>query len=225
LKKLFENLTIIFVLKNLNIFPMYNKIKRKLLNYYSKISRNFLVLCLAVNIFFPSVFEEKAIFICRKTIENYITGYSEIIPENLPEIFNKPIPVFVSLKKGNQTRGCSGSFKTETGTLAGDLIKFSIIAATEDYRYRPVDLQELKDIKIQITIPEIPVEISSISFYNPENEGLIVKKSGKQGLVLPKEAKTGEYALKMCLRNAGINDEQGITIFKFKAKVFIEGEK
>jgi len=201
---------------------MNNKIKRYLQNFHLIVPKNWIGFFLAVNIIFPPFFENKAISICKQTIKNYLSGDREVFTENLPEIFNKPIPVFVSLKKGNQTRGCSGSFKSETGTFVGDLVKFSIISATVDYRYRPVDLQELKDIKIQITIPEIPVEIPSISFYNPETEGLIVRKSGNQGVILPKEAKTSAYALKMCLRNAGINDEKGITILKFKAKVFME---
>ncbi len=191
------------------------------------VSKECIVFYLSANIIFPSFFADYAISICRKAIERYLKDGVEIVFENLPEIFNNPLPVFVSLKKGNQTRGCSGSFKTETGSLAGDLVKFSIISATGDPRYRPLDLQELKDIKIQITIPESPVEISSISVYNPEKEGLIVRKYEKQGVVLPKEARTSEYALKMCLRNAGIAEDEveGIKILKFKAKIFMEDKK
>ncbi|MGB9643413.1 MAG: AMMECR1 domain-containing protein, partial [Candidatus Ratteibacteria bacterium] len=106
-----------------------------------------------------------------------------------------------------------------------NLIYFSIIAASHDCRYRPIDRHELKDIRIQITIPQQPVEIPSIEFYNPETEGLIVKKQDKVGVVLPREAKTSEYALKIGLRNAGIEDKEGITLFKFKAQIFMEGEK
>jgi len=191
----------------------------------SKVSRCCITFYVSAGIVFPLFFKDTAISICRQAIEKYLIEHIEIIPENLPDFFNNPIPVFVSLKKGNQTRGCSGSFKTETGTLAGDLIKFSIISVAGDYRYRPVSLSEMKDIRIQITIPDSPVEIPSLFFYNPEKEGLIIEKQGKQGLVLPREAKTAEYAFKMCLRNAGINDTSGITIFKFSAIIFTEDEK
>jgi AMMECR1 domain-containing protein len=176
-------------------------------------------------IIFPISHINTAFSLCRRAIENYLINHTEIEFKNLPDIFYKEIPVFVSLKKDNQPRGCAGSFQTEKGCFVKDLVYFSIVAATKDFRYKPIDLSELKEIRIQITIPEKPVEIENIFFYNPEKEGLIVEKNGKQTVILPKEAKTSKYALKMALRNAGINDSSNIRLFKFKAHFFIEGGK
>lgn len=187
--------------------------------------KNFVSLFLSAYIVIPVFNTDIAFSLCRKAIEKYLTQQIEIECENLPAIFSEKIPVFVSLKRGSQTRGCAGSFQSENGSFAKDLVHFSIIAATQDFRYRPVDLQEMKEIKIQITIPEMPVEIHSIFSYNPEKEGLIVEKDGKQAVVLPGEAKTAAYALKMCLRNAGIDDNSNIRLFKFKAQIFIEEGK
>ncbi|MCM8765224.1 MAG: AMMECR1 family protein [Candidatus Omnitrophica bacterium] len=171
----------------------------------------------------PVSISETAFSICRKAIENYLETGEKIQIPNLPEIFKRHIPVFVSLKKSNQTRGCAGTFLAER-SFAENLVDFSIIAATQDFRYRVIDEQELKEIKIQITVPEQPIEITSLSFYNPEIEGLIVEKNGKKGIILPKEAKTAQYALKIGLRNAGIDENSGIRLLKFKAQFFIEGE-
>jgi len=170
----------------------------------------------------PIFFANNAISLCRQSIEKYLTTGETIELKNLADTFVEKIPVFISLKKGNQTRGCAGTFSSEN-TFAENLVHFSIIAATQDFRYRPVDIQELDDIRIQITIPQQPIEeIPCIEFYNPDTEGLIVKNQDKVGIVLPKEAKTSEYALKIGLKNAGIKDTGGIKLFKFKAQVFME---
>lgn len=52
----------------------------------------------------------------------------------------------------------------------------------------------MKDIRIQITIPDRPVEIP-LFFYNPGKEGLIIEKQGKQGLVLLREAKNSRVCI------------------------------
>lgn len=182
-----------------------------------------LVLFLPLNLF-SSSFPETAFIICRKAIEHYLLTGEKINFSNLPEIFNKRIPVYISLRNGNQTRGCAGIFFTDR-TFAENLIDFSIIAASKDSRYRPVDINELENIRIQITIPGQIIEIPSISSLNPDKEGLIVEKQGRWGIVLPGEAKTAQYALKMGLKNAGLINSEGVRLLKFYAQVFIEGER
>ncbi len=178
----------------------------------------------SANMVLPISVSDIAISICRAAIEKYLIEGERLKPANLPEIFNKKIPVFVSLKKGNQTRGCAGTFHRDK-SLAENLVEFSIIAATQDFRHRPIDRNELKDIKIQITIPGEITEIPSINFYNPEIEGFFVEKDSKIGIVLPKEAKTSHYALKIALRNAGLQNVNEVRLFKFKAQIFIEEER
>lgn len=191
----------------------------------SKITKGYLLIVFSSAFFFPSSIGNNATMLCRKAIETYLSKGERIhVPLNIPDIFNEKIPVFVSLIKNNKTRGCAGTFYAEK-SFAENLIDFSIIAATQDFRYRPVDPSELQEIKIQITIPQQPYEIPSLAFYNPEKEGLIVEKNSNKGVVLPKEAKTADYALKMCLKNAGIKDTQGIRLLKFKAQIFVEEGK
>ncbi|MCM8822267.1 MAG: AMMECR1 domain-containing protein [Candidatus Omnitrophica bacterium] len=183
-----------------------------------------LFLFFSAGLILPVSISETAFSVCRKAIENYLETGEKIKFPNLTGLFRENIPVFVSLKKGNQTRGCAGTLLSEK-SFVENLVDFSIIAATQDFRYRAIDKQELKEIKIQITIPVQPVEIPSLFFYNPETEGLIVEKNGKNGIVLPNEAKTAQYALKIGLRNAGINDVSSARLLKFKAQIFIEGGK
>ncbi|MCM8769528.1 MAG: AMMECR1 family protein [Candidatus Omnitrophica bacterium] len=184
----------------------------------------YLLTILSMGLIFP-VFSLDAVFsLCRKAIKHYLdTGQKIQIPD-LSGIFQEKIPVFVSLRRGNQTRGCAGTFSAER-SFAENLIDFSIIAATQDFRYRAIDEQELEEIMIQITIPGKPIEISSLASYNPESEGLVVEQRGRYGVVLPREARTAQYALKIALRNAGIDDVQAARLLKFKARIFLEGKK
>ncbi|MCX7705078.1 MAG: AMMECR1 family protein [bacterium] len=189
---------------------------------------NPLKICLSVifyaNFLIPFSLSDTAISVCRKAIKHYLLTGEKIRLSNLPEIFSEKIPVYVSLRKGNQTRGCAGTFYADK-SFGENLVDFSIIAATRDFRYRAIDKKELETVKIQLTIPSEIIEISSIAFYNPEKEGLVVEKQGRYGVILPCEARTAEYALKMCMRNAGIKDYNGIRLLKFNAQIFIEGEK
>lgn len=68
--------------------------------------------------------------------------------------FTKKCCCFVSLHKNDELRGCIGSFIPK---LLGDTIfENAIAAATRDFRFEPVTLDELDRIKIEISVLSKP---------------------------------------------------------------------
>ncbi|MCM8829341.1 MAG: hypothetical protein NC902_08735, partial [Candidatus Omnitrophica bacterium] len=65
-----------------------------------------LFLFFSAGLILPVSISETAFSVCRKAIENYLETGEKIKFPNLTGLFRENIPVFVSLKKGNQTRGC-----------------------------------------------------------------------------------------------------------------------
>ncbi|HOK56926.1 MAG TPA: AMMECR1 domain-containing protein [bacterium] len=163
----------------------------------------------------------EALKLSRETLITYLK--TNRIPE-VNSILNS-IPsksIFITLTKNGKTRGCAGSFIPIYNSLGESVINFTIIAATQDIRYNPVKIEEIDEIIITITFPERTVCIENPYMIKPLKEGLIIRKDGKEGVVLPGEAKTVEYAIKIGLRNANLNNLNGAIFYKFNGSSFSE---
>ncbi len=125
--------------------------------------------------------------LARKAVEEYVKRGNVITPpEGLPEdIYRKRAGVFVSLKKGNQLRGCIGTFMPVTESIAEEIIRNAISAATQDPRFPAVRAEELDDITYSVDILSEPERVTDISELDPKKYGVIVTKGPLKGLLLP----------------------------------------
>jgi len=135
----------------------------------------------------PKPMEQKLLKIARETLESYVKHRK--VPEfkvTEPELLI-PRGVFVSLKKDGKLRGCIGFIQPRL-SLYQAVIKMTIAAATEDRRFFPVTEEELKDIKIEITI------LSELKLIDKPEEivvgehGIYIVKGLRSGLLLPQVA-------------------------------------
>ncbi|MCX7917687.1 MAG: AMMECR1 domain-containing protein [bacterium] len=164
---------------------------------------------------------DESLRIARETLQIYLkTNKKPLLNSFLSSV--PPRSLFIILNKNGQTRGCSGSFKPFYSSLGESIINFTIIASTQDTRYSPIKIEEIDEIKIMIAFPEEIVPINSPFQISPLNEGLIIKKDGKEGVVLPGEAKTVNYAIKIGMKNARIENLDGAIFYKFKCEIFKE---
>jgi len=131
--------------------------------------------------------EEKQVLlkIARDTIEDYVKN-RHIPPIAVDDYSNlqQPAGVFVTLTKNKQLRGCIGYIKP-IAPLAQAVSKMAIAAATEDPRFSPVTKDELKEIKIEITVLSELTRISNIDQIEVGRHGLYLVKGGNSGLLLP----------------------------------------
>lgn len=157
--------------------------------------------------------------ICREALRQHFQGST---PPETTERRQKSRPLFVTLKKGETTRGCAGTFHPGLSTMEEELAYFAVTAAARDFRYPAVAAEELGDIVIIITFPGVPRAAASIAEYNPWEHGLLVRKNGKEGVILPCEGKTSSYSIKKALAQAGIDSIEGADIYIFKCETLTE---
>ncbi|MGB9668012.1 MAG: AmmeMemoRadiSam system protein A [Thermosulfidibacteraceae bacterium] len=163
--------------------------------------------------------------LARKAIEAYLK-YGKIIKpskEDLKEpIMRERKGVFVSLKKHGELRGCIGTFLPTANSVAEEVIRNAIASATEDPRFPPVTLEELKDITISVDVLDEPEPVSSLDELDPKKYGVIVESGWKRGLLLPdlEGVDTIEQQIAIAMAKAGIRPGEPIKIYRFKVKRF-----
>jgi len=179
--------------------------------------------------------------LARKAIQTYLEEGRVIIssPENIPEELKKPYGVFVTLNNAvgseHELRGCIG-FPEPVYPLGEATIRSAISAATGDPRFPPVEMSELSDIIIEVTVLTPP---QLIKCPNPRDypskvevgkDGLIVERGWAKGLLLPQVPvewgwDAEEFLMQCCIK-AGISPDswllEGTRIYKFQGKVFSE---
>ncbi|MCK9265809.1 AMMECR1 family protein [bacterium] len=159
--------------------------------------------------------------ICRQTLQEHFTGKTDTIEKSVYDQI-KSRPIFVTLKKNNQTRGCAGTLQPSFSCLREELEYFTINAATKDFRYPPIREDELKNITIIVTLPKKLKAVESIRYYNPWKHGLLVRKDGKEGVILPCEGKTSSYSIKKAVSQSRIGDIKGADIYIFDCETIVE---
>ena len=172
----------------------------------------------------------KLLHIARSSIENYLkTGNKLTITETDPAL-TQVAGAFVTLHRDNSLRGCIGNIigKQPLYLTVRDM---AIESATGDPRFSPVNLPELKDLKIEISVLTPPQRIDSADEIKLGTDGVIVKRGFQSGVFLPQVAtETGwtkdEFLSNLCSAKAGLPadawKDPKTELYTFTATVFSE---
>lgn len=95
--------------------------------------------------------------------------------------------LFVTLKKHKKLRGCIGHIIPQM-PLYKAVPYLTIQSATKDNRFSPVTSDEVKDIRINLSILSKPIKINSLEEITLGKHGVILTKDGAQGIFLPEVA-------------------------------------
>ncbi|MCF8142421.1 MAG: AmmeMemoRadiSam system protein A [Deltaproteobacteria bacterium] len=119
----------------------------------------------------------------RKTIQQALMGDREQTADDvrLDPIFNQRRGTFVTLTIGGNLRGCIGHIIPQESLIDGIRIN-AINAAFKDPRFRPLDQEEWKRIRIEISILTDPKPLS----YSDADDLLRKLRSGIDGVILKK---------------------------------------
>ncbi len=101
--------------------------------------------------------------------------------------FTRLTNVFVTLKIGEELRGCVGQMKA-TLPLSQAVQEAAVSAATQDIRFPPVEVDELPQLTIEISILSPFKRITDIETIEVGDHGLLIYKGGKSGVLLPQVA-------------------------------------
>ena len=121
--------------------------------------------------------------------------------------FNVPAAVFVTLTENGALRGCIGTMEPKN-TLLDAVINFASAAAFEDHRFSPLSEEELKNIKIEISILSPMLKVESYKDVEKGKHGVLIKKGNSSGTYLPQVwehfKNRDEFLSSLCAEKAGL---------------------
>ena len=175
--------------------------------------------------------QQKLLKLARETLERYL-GKREIPKFEIedPQL-NQKLGAFVTLRKNGSLRGCIGQIQPSTDPLWKVVQKMAIESALNDPRFPPVRREELKDIKIEISVLSKPKKIDDPYKIQLGKHGVIIKKGLRSGVFLPQVATETGWDLEtfmgqLCSQKAGLSwdcwKKKGVEIYIFTAQVFEE---
>jgi len=158
-----------------------------------------------------------AIRLARGAIESEVLNRELPNLELLPSRFKENGAVFVTIKKrsDNSLRGCIGSLIAHR-SLAEDIVSNAISSAFSDPRFEPMRMEELGNIRLELSILSEPSRIhysdtdDLLSKITPKEDGLIIKFEDAQATFLPsvwEEIPQTEQFLSLLCKKAGLDGE------------------
>lgn len=176
--------------------------------------------------------------LARQAMEQAVRG-QRLTPldlTTLPERLREPAATFVTLTRRGVLRGCIGGLQAEM-PLAEDVRQHAVAAALDDYRFPPVQPDELPQLEIEVSIltePQ-PLPYSSteelVARLRPGIDGVILVSGLHRATFLPQvwqKVPDAELFLSMLCEKAGLPGEAWrhgrAEIFTYQVRSFHEGE-
>ncbi len=160
--------------------------------------------------------------LARKAIEEYVIHRKVLRPpDEVPDDMKEKNGVFVCLKRGNDLRGCIGTFLPTSANLYEEIVKNAVAAATEDPRFYPVLESDLEALQYSVDVLSEPERVKDLLELDPKKYGIIVIKGGRKGLLLPdlEGVDTVEEQLRITKMKAGIDPgDKDVEIFRFSVE-------
>lgn len=123
---------------------------------------------------------KQLITLARKTLESSFQDKEPEIPKEIKEKFSKHQACFITITKNGQLRGCIGSLHP-TQELYKDVVENSVNAAFHDPRFPPLEKEELKQIRIELSVLSVPEKLEF-----KDEKDLLNKINHEMGIILKK---------------------------------------
>lgn len=130
----------------------------------------------------------------------------------------EPAPVFVTLRRLGNLRGCIGSLVALHDNVVDETKDRARAAAFEDPRFPRLRLDELSDTSIEVSILRPLQPVASVDELDPVRWGIEIRdRSGRRAVLLPDipGVDTVEQQIKVTRQKAGIPPGNELTVRKF----------
>lgn len=186
--------------------------------------------------------------VARQSLESYVRDHKPSSAQSLKQYENEALKrrmgVFVTLYKRaskaapdtvpdrthKELRGCIG-YIWPVKPLWLAVAENAVGACSRDYRFKPVEPQELENIDIDINVLSEPKRVSSYNDIVVGRDGVIMYKNGKQAVFLPSVATEYNWDLNELLTQLSLKAGCGPDDWKigarfdvFQAESFEESE-
>lgn len=175
--------------------------------------------------------KKELLYTARRTIADYLRiDIHDMFVNADDPLFEKKLGAFVTLHIHGDLRGCIG-YITGLKPLLDTIREMALSAAFRDPRFAPLSVQEYPDIDIEISVLSPITPLSSFESIIIGRDGLIARKGGRSGLLLPQVAEEygwsiEEFITHTCMK-AGLPADAwrdgSVNFETFSATVF--GEK
>jgi AmmeMemoRadiSam system protein B/AmmeMemoRadiSam system protein A len=168
--------------------------------------------------------------LARKAIQRRLTTDTVPLPRGLSARGWQRQGAFVTLKKHGDLRGCIGRIPPEVplGQLVGAM---ALAAAFEDPRFRPLALDELSAVTIEISALTPPVRVPRADDIVVGRHGVLLRKGSSGAVFLPQVATEQGWDRNQLLdhlcEKGGMSAgcwKSGAELSVFEAEVFHEGQ-
>jgi AmmeMemoRadiSam system protein A len=138
--------------------------------------------------------------IARRAIESALTqGAALEIPAPTGNLA-APRGAFVTLHRRGRLRGCIGRVAS-IEALAIVIADCAVAAATGDPRFPPLEIAELRDVQIELSVLSFPQRAAPEEL-QPGIHGLIVSQQNRRGVLLPQVAAEHHWSRERFLEEA-----------------------
>jgi AmmeMemoRadiSam system protein B/AmmeMemoRadiSam system protein A len=135
--------------------------------------------------------------------------------------------VFVTIKRNGRLRGCIGHINPVT-SLSNSVRQNAVAACSKDFRFPPMNEQELKDMELEISVLSQLLPLKDVKNLKVGKHGLYILKDRRAGLLLPQVASDNNWDSKtflkqVCLK-AGLPEDawRDATLYTFEAEIIKE---
>lgn len=129
--------------------------------------------------------------LARGTLEKYFKGEEDLVPKDVPfESLKEKKGTFVTLNQDGELRGCIGHI-LPVNPVYVDVVENSVNAAFKDPRFPGLKEDELKDVKIEVSVLSVP---KKLDYKTPEElleklrlnvDGVVLNCDGRSSTFLP----------------------------------------
>lgn len=151
--------------------------------------------------------QKELLSLARRAIKEYLTTGKILEYKTEDKELLTPSAVFVTLTKKGQLRGCIGTTFPQY-PLYQAVIHMAIAAATEDPRFPQMTVDELDNVKIEISILSPLKRVFSHKEIKEHVHGVVVRSGGRSGLFLPQVweqlPKKEQFLSELCWGKAGL---------------------
>jgi AmmeMemoRadiSam system protein A len=174
--------------------------------------------------------------LARKTIENCARGTRppDVELENLSPILKELGACFVTLTEKGYLRGCVGALEAYQ-SLVEDVREHAEAAAFQDFRFPPVQSNEIKDLEIEISYLSQPKPLKYESpldlpkMLRPTIDGVVLRDGMRRATFLPqvweKISDPEEFLEELCMKMGAQPDlwrRKKLDVFTYQVEEFHE---
>lgn len=174
--------------------------------------------------------KKELLALARQAIETRFTKDVIIYPDD--EAYNIQSGIFVTLHKHGELRGCIGYIKGFKD-LVPSIVEMARAAAFQDPRFPKVREDELKELRIEISVLSKLLLVLDTSEIEIGRDGLLLNHPYGSGLLLPQVPVEWNWDLSTFLNQicykaglpAGSWKDDKAQLYRFSAEIFSESEQ